>query len=255
MKARSQKPEARKGVLLVVSGFWLLASGFFIIACQSSAAEEMEPVTPVKKAETPTPDPRVAEMQVMLAELLDRIEVLNARLQRLESGPASPPVQSTATSTPPVQSTSTSTAAAPAPASRPRPAPPPRPLTGAALAERYRNALLSYGKGELDQSQRFFQEVFDSDPSGDLADNALYWIAEIHFVRAKYSEAMEVYRQIIRDYSDDNKAPDAMLKLGLAYVKLGDLGLARTSFEQLIARYPYSTPASSARAEIKRIQY
>src|SRR5688572_17517710 len=36
----------------------------------------------------PATDPRVSELQVLVTELLDRIEVLNARLARLESGPA-----------------------------------------------------------------------------------------------------------------------------------------------------------------------
>lgn len=208
-----------------------------LVACGASAGDVAEAPAPTPQLEAPpAPDPRIAEMQVLLAELLDRIEVLNARLQRLEAGappaPAATPARSQAT-----------TAAGS------------QPLTGAAMAEKYRAALTMYGKGQLDGSRKLFQEVFDADPSGELADNALYWIAETYFVTAKYSEAMNLYRRIIKDYSEENKAPDAMLKLGLAYVKLGDLALARTTFEQLMQKYPYSIPAATAKVEIKRIKY
>jgi TolA-binding protein len=46
-----------------------------------------------------------------------------------------------------------------------------------------------------------------------------------------------------------------MFKLGLTYEKTGDLGVARQTFEETIRRYPYSTPAASAKLELKRIKY
>lgn len=223
---------ARLRNLLVLIVFVLL------IGCGASGSDVAEAPAPAPQVQTPpAPDPRVAEMQVLLAELLDRIEVLNARLQRLEAG--APPTPAAVPTRP---------QATPATADS-------RSVTGAALAENYRAALTLYGKGQLDRARKLFQEVFDADPNGELADNALYWIAETYFVTAKYSEAMNLYRRILKDYSEENKAPDAMLKMGLTYVKLGDLGLARTTFEQLIQKYPYSTPAATAKVEIKRIKY
>jgi tol-pal system protein YbgF len=223
-----------------------------LAGCESTPADDAEPVTaPSTAAAAPQPDPRIAEMQVMLAELIDRIEVLNARLQRLEMEGSVPQPQQrtqarTTAATTPAASTTTRPAA---------PAPSQRALSGAAMAQKYRSAIELYGKGQIDNSRKTFQEVFDSEPNGELADNALYWIAETYFVTAKYSDALKLYERIVRDYSDENKAPDAMFKMGLAYVRLGDLALARTTFQQLINKYPYSTPASSAKLEINRIKY
>lgn len=222
--------------------------------CESTPADDVQPVAaPSAAVAAPQPDPRVAEMQVMLAELLDRIEVLNARLQRLETEGSVPQT--------PQRTQTRTTAATPAPStttSRSPASPPPQPqraLTGAAMAQKYRSAIELYGKGQIDNSRKIFQEILDSEPNGELADNALYWIAETYFVTAKYPEALKLYERIVRDYSEENKAPDAMLKMGLAYVRLGDLALARTTFQQLINKYPYSTPASSAKLEINRIKY
>ena len=60
---------------------------------------------------------------------------------------------------------------------------------------------------------------------------------------------------MVNEYPDENKAPDAMLKLALAYGKSGDLQMARTTLEGCIKKYPYSGPAASAKVELQRIKY
>ena len=57
------------------------------------------------------------------------------------------------------------------------------------------------------------------------------------------------------EYGDQNKAPDAMYKLALTYEKTSDLAQARTILQEVIARYPYSAPAASAKTELNRIKY
>jgi tol-pal system protein YbgF len=235
----------------ILAGLLLLG---LTVGCSSQPVdEELRPQPAPQPVVANTTDPRVAEMEVVIGELLDRIEVMNARLQKLEQGVPAPretTARRVVDSTPPPTAPETRTAA---PAAVSRPAGP--PLRGAALGEAYRSALELFGKGRLDDARSTFQRVYDSDTNGELADNALYWIAETYFVRAKYADAIRIYHQITTDYSDQNKAPDAMLKTGLAHAKLGDLALARRTFEELIAKYPYSTPAAAARHEIKRIQY
>ncbi len=208
------------------------------------------------------PDQRVAELNVQVNELLDRVEVLNARIQKLESGSVAPvitgavvPTSATPepreTNVPPVRTMPPSTpSATPRTVLRTE-----APRAGAAIADQYRNALTLYGRGKLDDARKAFQDVFDADSGGELADNALYWIAETYFVTAKYSEAMKYYQRIEADYSDQNKAPDALLKVASAQAKTGDLALARGTYQKLVAKYPYSTAAAAAKMELKRIRY
>lgn len=209
-------------------------------ACGSTADQEPV-VVPARPQQVVATDPRVGELQVMVAELLDRVEVLSSRLQRVEAGA---PERAAAGSSSPANSPSRSSGAE----SRPRLAP-------AQVADTYRQAMEMYGKGEIDRSRATFQRVFDADPSGDLADNALYWIGETYYSTGKYGEAIAQYQKIQRDYASANKAPDAILKMGMAYARQGDLSLARRTYEMLIERYPYSTAAAAARAEIRRVAY
>lgn len=201
-------------------------------------------------------DPRVAELQVVIAELLDRIEVMNARIQKLEAAPAPRTQVVAAARTAPETPADAAAAEEPSRAEPARPARPPRVASAAPpAAEQYRAALELFGKGRVDQARAAFQQVFDLDHDGELADNALYWVGETYYVTGKYAEAMTHYRRVVDEYSDQNKAPDAMLKIGLSYAKIGDLALARRTFQELIAKYPYSTSAAAAKYELKRIQY
>jgi TolA-binding protein len=60
---------------------------------------------------------------------------------------------------------------------------------------------------------------------------------------------------VTTEYAESNKAPDALFKTAVAYEKAGDLGVAKTTLEEVISRYPYSGPAASAKLELKRIRY
>jgi len=210
------------------------------------------------------PDQRVTEMNVQVNELLDRVEVLNARIQKLESGSVAPGPAVAAAPAPATQQPREATV--PLAPVRNLPAATPEvsvrrdvrteaPRAGAVIADQYRNALTLYGRGKLDDARKAFEMVFDADSGGELADNALYWIAETYFVTARYREAMKYYQRIEADYSDQNKAPDALLKVASAHAKSGDLALARGTYQKLVAKYPYSTAAAAAKMELKRIRY
>ena len=193
------------------------------------------------------PDPRIAELQTSMTELLERLDVLNARIAKLESAGSeqrAAPVLSER------QGSTERVVAQPAP-----PAAVSAPLHSAAIADDYRNALMLFGKSRYSEARAAFQQVFDAEPGGELADNALYWIGETYFAAGDYASAMRYYERVTKEYGEANKAPDALFKTGLAFEKSGDLAMARRAFDECVRRYPYSTPAASAKLELKRIKY
>lgn len=224
-----------------------------ILAACGGSAPEPHPM-PVQTAAVTPPDPRVAEMQILLNELLDRLEVMNARIQSLEADAVRPVERAPASARPPARTSTPATAQPRTAAPRQTTTAPAQTVT-AALGDEYRQAITLFGGGRLDDARTAFQRIFDRDPSGDLADNALYWIAETHYAQGRYNEAIVIYRRIMDEYSQQNKAPDSMLKAGLAYARLGDLDMARRMLQDLTSRYPYSTPAANARHELERLKY
>ncbi|HEV7763727.1 MAG TPA: tol-pal system protein YbgF [Thermoanaerobaculia bacterium] len=202
---------------------------------------------PISVPQVAAPDPRIGELQTAMTELLDRLDVMNSRLARLEE-------ERTVVSSEPVP------AAAPIvtnePAAQQQPAQPvQRALVGAQLAEDYRQAIMLFGRGKHADARRAFQAVFESDAAGDLADNALFWIGETYFAAGDYTNAVRNYTRVVNEFADQNKAPDAMFKIALTQARTGDLALARSTLQQVIERYPYSSTASSAKAELARIRF
>ena len=222
-----------------------------LVACGSN--QPQPPVAAPPPAAVAVPDPRIAEMQILLNELMDRLEVMTARLAALESGAGQPVQQPARPSGRAAARPATPDGATPPSATR-RAAAPARPAS-AVVGDKYREAIGLYGRGRLDDARTAFEQIFALDPGSDLADNALFWVGETHFAQARYEQAIEVYRRIVAEYSGENKAPDALLKIGMAQARLGDLAMARATFESLLERYPYSTAAGTARHEIERVRY
>lgn len=223
------------------------AALFFAVACASSDDGPAPSAVPPQ----PAADPRIGELQTQLTELLERIDVLNHRMARLEEpgvgqGSAPPPVPARGTP----QARTTPVQQSPAPQQPMQPA-----LLSAQIAGDYRQAIVLFGQGRLADARRAFQEVYEADAQGDLADNALFWIGETYFAAKDYVNATRFYMRVTTDYADQNKAPDAMFKTALAQERTGDLALARRTLQQVIERYPYSSSASTAKQELQRIKY
>lgn len=227
-----------------------------VAACASTPdVDEDNLVPPPQTAAATSSGPRSAELQTTLTELLERLDVMNDRIARLEERTVAPaPAAAAITPAPtavvatPAPASTTPTLASAAPTAS-------RALLGAQIADDYRQAIMLYGRGRTADARRAFQNVFDADPTGELADNALFWIGETYFAAADFSNAMRYYRRVTTEFGDQNKAPDALYKTALALEKTGDLALARRTLQEVIAKYPYSTPAASAKHELSRLKY
>ena len=228
----------------------------FTAACASSSGPGEGEM--IAAPQTAAPDPRVGELQTQLTELLERIDVLHQRIAQLEETRV---VEAPAPSRVVAESPSRRVEQ-PAPADSPRATPQPATpqptqaaLVGAQIAENYRQAIMQFGRGRHAEARRGFEGVYQSDPSGDLADNALFWIGETYFAAKDYTNAVRYYQRVVNDYATENKAPDALFKIAMAQERTGDLALARRTLQQVIERFPYSSPASSAKAELERIKF
>jgi tol-pal system protein YbgF len=79
-------------------------------------------------------------------------------------------------------------------------------------------------------------------PDHPYAENATYWRGECYFARGEYLRAAEQFEAVISRYSG-NKAPDALLKMGMAHDRLGSPERAKEYWERLRRDYPRSDAA------------
>jgi tol-pal system protein YbgF len=250
----------------------LCAAALLVTAC-ASTQDDNEVPSLVPRAPQPMPaaaapstasDAQISELQTQLTELLERIDVLNQRIAQLEEGstaaasfspaaapapsPARPAVVTPAAAAEEVRGTEQRPTAVQA-------AQPQRAVASAQIAESYRQAIILFGRGRHAEARRAFEGVYEADSSGDLADNALFWIGETYFAAQDYNNAVRYYMRVVNDYASQNKAPDALFKTAMVQARTGDLALARRTLQQVIDRYPYSSSASSAKAELERIRF
>lgn len=116
--------------------------------------------------------------------------------------------------------------------------------------EEFRAALQAFNDGKPQQAFALFAAFVSARPRHASADSARYWMGECHLEMKSYLGAVEQFTRVATDYPKSKKVAEALLKIGLAYEKLGDHRRARESFESLVNRFPQSAVAELARARV-----
>lgn len=91
-------------------------------------------------------------------------------------------------------------------------------------------------------------------PGHDYADNAQYWLGEAFYDQKKYPQAVAEFRRVVDDHAGGNKVPDALLKLGYCYQRLGDRDAAIEVLRKVVALYPKSNPARLAQSKLEELE-
>lgn len=105
---------------------------------------------------------------------------------------------------------------------------------------------------QYEQAEMGFRRFIQSHPRDRLVPDATYWLGESYLARSRPREAAEQFLKISTDYSRALKAPDAMLKLGIALQALGARDQACATFAELERKYPQAGP--SVRQGVEREQ-
>ena len=99
--------------------------------------------------------------------------------------------------------------------------------------EQYKAAFALLEEARYEEAHDALTRFIDANPAHGLAQNAAYWRAESLYARKRYPEAAKSYALNLRQYPEGRKAPDNMVKLGMALLKLGRNEEACRAFAQL----------------------
>lgn len=119
--------------------------------------------------------------------------------------------------------------------------------------EAYEAAFLKLRSGQYQSSLEAFNRFLKWYPKDDLADNAQYWIGELHYVQKDYPSALQAFNTVLVDWPESSKVPACLLKIGFAFYELGDMEHARASLTRLIADHPTSNAVSMAKQRLDMI--
>jgi TolA-binding protein len=200
---------------------------------------------------------------VRLGSLSEEVDAVRQGLQQLSTlpalnSPALPPVEgATAPVTPPppvAPAGDPAAAAAPgivaAPTAPPAAAPPPTAPVGTSPQKLWDVAYADYTLGQWDLAISGFQAVIMYFPRAERAADAQVHIGHAYLQAGNNEKAIEAYDAAIASYPGSPALPDAYYRKGLALKSLKQLDAARASFEFVVKTYPESTAALLARQQI-----
>lgn len=96
---------------------------------------------------------------------------------------------------------------------------------------------------QYEQAEMGFRRFLQSYPRDRLVPDATFWLGESYLQRNRPREAAEQFLKVSTDHGRSAKAPDAMLKLGVALNALGAKDQACATFAELERKFPQTTPA------------
>lgn len=108
--------------------------------------------------------------------------------------------------------------------------------------------------GKYDDAIRGFRSMLEKWPNGRYSDNATYWMGEAFYVKRDYKSAQTSFQAVLDKFGTSPKAPDAMLKVGLAQVELKQIDQGKATLEKVIKTYPKANAANLAKQRLETLK-
>ncbi|MEJ0062146.1 MAG: tol-pal system protein YbgF [Alphaproteobacteria bacterium] len=127
---------------------------------------------------------------------------------------------------------------------------------GLTAREQYDRAFSLLRNAEYDEAETAFKNFIEKNPQDKLIDNAKYWLGETYYVRNQHEAAAVAFADAYQAAPKGSKAPDSLLKLGMALGALGKHDDACTTLGEVKNKFP-SAPAtvkSRTDQEMKKLQ-
>lgn len=121
-----------------------------------------------------------------------------------------------------------------------------------AESREYEAALNHFRANKVKEAANAFEAFGKKYPDSTLAPNARYWLGNAYYTLHNCRKAIEVHKQVAAKWPKHAKAPDSLLGVATCQQELGDTKSARATLESLVARYPSSAAAGTARQSLKK---
>jgi tol-pal system protein YbgF len=125
-----------------------------------------------------------------------------------------------------------------------------QPDTPESLYKRSDESLL---RRQFPEAEQGFKDFLAKFPDHSLAGSAQYWLGETFYVQGDYRTAAQNFLSGYQKYPKSRRAPDSLLKLGLALNKMGQKSQACAALGNVSSEFPKAVEAKKrAQTEFKR---
>jgi tol-pal system protein YbgF len=176
----------------------------------------------------------VGDLTALLGRMQAQLTDISNSIKVMQAPPAPPPAAANPTGAAPAGGT---TDMPPMPAQR-----------------LYETARGDYTSGKYDLAVQEFADYLKYYGATDLAPNAQFYIAMIHYGQKNYDVAVSEFDTVLEKYPDNNKTAESLLYKGRALVKIpGHKTDGASEFMEVIKRFPKSDEAVQACNERKAL--
>jgi len=128
------------------------------------------------------------------------------------------------------------------------------PVESAGGGDLFSQAMEMYKAKKYTEAYKAFEQVLSKNPGGDQAAETLFFMGESLFAQGEYDLAILDYQKVISNHAQNRRTPAALLKQGMSFEKLTDLETAKIIYKKLVAEYPDSAEAESAKQQLAVLQ-
>ncbi|KFB08835.1 tol-pal system protein YbgF [Nitratireductor basaltis] len=118
--------------------------------------------------------------------------------------------------------------------------------------ELYRNSYEFILSGDYKTAEAGFRQYIDQYSGEEHEADAKFWLGEALLGQDRHREAAEVLLQASRAHPSANKAPEMLLKLGIALAAMNQRDVACATYSEIGQRYPQASDALKQRVEEER---
>lgn len=118
----------------------------------------------------------------------------------------------------------------------------------------YDAALEKFKAGEYKPASFAFSDFLRRYPKSAYAASAQFWLGSAFYAQRDYRNAISAQSQVVKHHADSAQAPEAMLNMASCYMELKDRMTAKKTLERLIARFPQSEAAKTAKERLAALK-
>jgi tol-pal system protein YbgF len=113
----------------------------------------------------------------------------------------------------------------------------------------YKRAIDLVRQREFQPALKLLNDFLARFPEHPRAAKVMFWRGEVLFAQRDYAHALEAYESAVAREPRGDKAPDALLKIGLCHRHLGSPERARGALQRLKTQFPDSDAARLVKEE------
>lgn len=122
-----------------------------------------------------------------------------------------------------------------------------------ASSAQYDQAMNLMRRAQYDEAAASFRAYADANPGdSQLTPQAIYWVANISFIRQDYATAARTFAEVIKKYPKSQPASEAMLKLAQSFMAMGQKSEGCTTLGLIKSKYPNASAQTLSQAATLR---